>query len=60
MLIPGFFLILLVLWVLDHLFIDVVDDQGRLKQANVKRTTASAKAAATLRSGPRPRRPAGA
>ena len=53
MLIPGFFLILLVLWILDHLFIDVVDDEDRLKRANAKRTAAAAVGPAPARRCPR-------
>lgn len=43
MLIPAFFLILLVAWVLDHMFVEEVDDKARLKAAiAAKRATAPA------------------
>jgi exosortase len=62
MLVPAFFLILLVCWVLDHLFIEEVDDQARLRAAARARaaataaTAAATAAAATLPGGASPDR----
>jgi exosortase len=41
MLIPAFFLILLVGWVLDRLFVDEIKDKGQLRQARIVRKAAA-------------------
>lgn len=55
MLIPGFFLILLVAWVLDKLFIEVVEDADRLNRPPANRIVRARAVAAAARVGPRPR-----
>ena len=57
MLIPGFFLILLLCWVLDHVFIDVVDDEERAKQSRVNPRRMWRSAAPPSRSPPSPEGP---
>jgi exosortase len=44
MLIPAFFLILLVGWILDRIFIEEIDDKQRLIRANAARAKAGAQA----------------